>query len=70
MSTMTTHSDIIRRATTPAVIKAVGVVSIHTVRSWIQRNSIPSEHWAALANAGLATLDELAAAAAEKLKAA
>lgn len=67
---MITHSDIIRRASTPAVIKAIGVVSIHTVRSWVQRNSIPSEHWAALASAEIATLDELAAAAAEKLKAA
>jgi len=40
-----------------------GRVSIHTVRSWMQRDSIPPEHWLALADAGLTTLDELALAA-------
>lgn len=39
-------------------------VSIHTAVSWRTRNSIPAEHWRAIADAGHASLDELATAAA------
>ena len=65
---MATHSDIIKRAGTPAtVLEKIGnIVSVHTVTSWRQRNSIPAEHWKTLCEAGLATLEELAAAAAER----
>ena len=65
---MTTHTDIIKRAGTPAAIldKIGSVVSVHTVTSWRQRNSIPAEHWKAFCETGLATLDELANAAAER----
>lgn len=61
---MTHHKDIIRRAGADAVKQATGV-SIHTVRSWAQRNNIPGEHWKALADAGHASLEELATAAAD-----
>ena len=64
---MITHSDIIRRAGVEAVRQAVGIsVSIHTVRSWIQRGSIPGEYWGAIAGSGLASLTELATAAAAR----
>jgi hypothetical protein len=65
---MTTHSDIIKRAGTPAAIleKIGSVVSVHTVTSWRQRNSIPAEHWKVFCETGLATLEELAVAAAER----
>lgn len=39
---------------------------IHAVRSWAQRGSIPAEYWAALAEAGVCTLNELAADAARR----
>ena len=57
---MPTHSDILK--STEAVSKVVEVTgrSIHTVRSWRQRNSIPAEYWGAVVDAGLASLDELA----------
>jgi len=33
---------------------------VETVKSWALRDSIPGEHWRALADQGLCTLDELA----------
>ena len=36
-----------------------------TARAWAQRGSVPTRHWAALDASGIATLAELAAAAAE-----
>ena len=62
---MRTHSEIIRVAT-PQVVSDLTGTSIHTVRSWVQRDSIPSEYWAALINADHATADELIGAAAAK----
>jgi len=61
---MTHHRDIIKRAGAEAIRTALGLESINTVRAWMQRNSIPAEHWAALAKADMATLEELAEAAA------
>lgn len=66
MAAMRTHSDIVKQADAPDVVAAARNVSVHTVRSWIQRNSIPAEHWAAFAQAGWASLSELADAAAER----
>lgn len=60
---MRTHSEIIKDQGSDA-IQAVTGVSIHTVRSWAQRKSIPSQYWKALADAGHTTLDELATAVA------
>jgi hypothetical protein len=62
---MRTHSEVIRVAT-PQVVSDLTGTSIHTVRSWVQRDSIPSEYWAALINADHATADELIGAAAAK----
>ena len=62
---MRSHDQIVREAKPERLVELTGV-SIHTARSWIQRNSIPAEHWAAVAGEGIATLDELAAAAAAK----
>lgn len=66
---MRTHHQIIRAAT-PEVVAGLTDKSIYTVRSWGQRDSIPSEYWADLINAGIATADELIAAAASKKAAA
>jgi hypothetical protein len=62
---MRSHSDIIRSASAQTVSDLTDT-SIHTVRSWGQRNSIPSEYWAALIAAGHATAEELIDAAAAK----
>ena len=60
MSCMTrTHADIVKEIG-PANIAQRRGLSIHTVRSWIVRDSIPSEHWAAFAADGWASLEELA----------
>ena len=40
------------------------------VRFWERRRAIPPEQWKAVADAGLATLEELAAAAASRREAA
>ena len=61
---MRTHVEIIKAAGTDAIVERAGLsVSVHTVRSWRQRGSIPGEYWKAISDAGLATLTELAAAA-------
>lgn len=57
---MRTHSEIVAAADCAKVAELRGA-SIHTVRSWGQRNSIPAEHWAAFLETGAATLEELAA---------
>jgi hypothetical protein len=62
---MRSHSDIIRDSDTQAVAELTKA-SVHTVRSWVQRNSIPSEYWSALIDAGHCTADELIAAAASR----
>lgn len=61
---MRTHAEIIKDAGTDALVERAGLpVSVHTVRSWRQRGGIPGEYWKAISDAGLATLNELAAAA-------
>jgi hypothetical protein len=62
---MRSHSDIIRGVGAQA-ISDLTETSINTVRSWGQRDSIPSEYWAKLIGAGHATADELIDAAAAK----
>ncbi len=41
------------------MVDATGA-STHTVRSWIQRDSIPAEHWKLFADNEWAKLEELA----------
>lgn len=57
---MRDHPEIVRAAGIEAVAEAAGA-SIHTVRSWIQRESIPAEHWKLFADHEWASLEELAA---------
>ena len=66
---MNTHAQIIRAATVSVVCRLLNL-SDPTVRSWINRNSIPAEHWKALSEAGFATLEDLANAAATRSEAA
>lgn len=56
---MREHSDIVRTAGIDAVAEATDA-SVHTVRSWVQRESIPAEHWKLFADREWATLEELA----------
>lgn len=62
-SGMRSHSQIVRDITPPKIADLTGS-SIHTVRSWAQRDSIPSDHWLVLVSEGLCTGDELMRAAA------
>lgn len=62
---MRTHAAIIRSRPASTISDALSV-SLHTVRSWAQRNSIPAEHWAGVRDLGMATLEELAEAAAAR----
>lgn len=62
---MRTHAEIIRSRPASLVSDALGV-SLHTVRSWAQRKSVPAEHWAGVRDLGMATLEELAEAAAAR----
>lgn len=64
---MRTHSEIVSKAG-PDKLATLRKVSLHTARSWAQRDSIPAEHWQALVMAGHATLEELAAAAATRTR--
>jgi len=63
---MKTHSEIVRCAGKPEEVALALGVSVHTVRSWIQRDSIPADKWSAFARAGHATLEVLAEAAASR----
>lgn len=60
---MRTHSEIATAAGAERLERVTGA-SIHTCRSWMRRGRITPEHWAALAKDGIATLEELAQAAA------
>lgn len=57
---MRTHADIVKAAGSDTEVADARGVSIHTVRSWIQRDSIPPEHWAGLAGEDGKLLIELA----------
>ena len=67
---MRNHSDIVRAAGGPEEVALSFGVSRHTVRSWIQRDSIPADQWTAFADRQIASLEELAGAAARKRQAA
>lgn len=68
---MQSHAEIVRRAGGPkALTERLGLPSKFTVVSWVQRNSIPAEHWAQIADLDIASLKELADAAAARQRAA
>lgn len=62
---MRTHAEIARKVGEDALATLAGV-PVLTVRSWIQRDSIPSKHWALLVSKKHCTADELMAAAAKR----
>lgn len=54
-----THAEIIKQAGFRQISNVTGVKH-RTVKSWRERNSIPGKVWAALAEAGIASLETLA----------
>lgn len=63
---MRTHEQIIVDADGPAKVGHAIGVEPGTVKQWKRLNSIPAPHWRAVVDAGLATLEELADAAANR----
>lgn len=57
---MRNHSEIVKSAGDAEAVALRRGVTIHAVRSWIQRDSIPPEHWAGFVGDGHASLEELA----------
>lgn len=66
-----THSDLIDRAGGPAKVGSLlnPAVDGNTVKAWKRNDSVPGPYWQAFADANLATLEELAAAAEAKRRA-
>jgi hypothetical protein len=62
---MRSHAEIIRAVGEGEVADLTGA-PILTVRSWVQRDSIPSKHWGLLVSRECCTADELMAAAAKR----
>jgi len=58
---MRTHSAIVGEAGSAEELALRCGVSVHTVRSWAQRDSIPPDKWVIFVNDEKATLEELAA---------
>lgn len=63
---MRTHEQIITDANGPSAVGRVIGVEPGTVKQWRRLGSIPAPHWKALVEHGLATLEELADAAAAR----
>lgn len=66
---MRTHEQIITDANGPSALARIVGVDAGTAKKWRQGDSIPAPYWEAIAEAKIATLDELAAAAATKQRA-
>ncbi len=62
---MRSHTKIIRDVGEDAIAVLTGA-PVLTVRSWGQRNSIPSKHWETLVSKEHCTADELMSAAAKR----
>lgn len=69
MSFMRSHRDIIRSHGASMLVRDLAAqgITVHqsTPQRWADRNSIPGEYWKPLVTLGVATLDELAEAAAK-----
>lgn len=63
---MRTHKQIIKDAGGPAVVARAVVAEANTAKGWSRSNSIPAMYWEPLVAAQMATLEELAAAAAAR----
>jgi len=59
---MVTHIDIIERAGGPSALGRIVGASANTAKAWKRTGSIPAPFWAAIAEADIASLDELAGA--------
>ena len=72
MRPMRTHAQIVREVGASALrrrLEDLGVaIQKTTTQRWADRNSIPGEYWAAVKDAGAATLDELATSADVRLR--
>ncbi len=62
---MRNHRDILRDAGHDRIASLTGR-PITTVRSWDQRDSIPSDLWLEISNAGFSSLEELATGSSRK----
>ncbi|WP_181321168.1 hypothetical protein [Sphingomonas sp. PP-CE-3G-477] len=62
---MRTHTEIVNAAGADR-LATLRRVSLHTARSWAQRDSIPAEHWSDIVKADIASWEELGNAAAAK----
>lgn len=63
---MRTHEDIMKAVKVEALAEHLGK-SVHTVRSWRQRKSIPVDVWPGFIAGGFATIEELSPELAEVL---
>lgn len=63
---MRTHKQIIKDAGGPSAVAKVVVAEANTAKGWSRSNSIPAMYWEPIVAAHLATLEELAAAAAAR----
>lgn len=63
------HQEVIERGGGPARFARTIGADPNTVKAWKRLNSIPAPYWQAVAGADLATLDELAIAAARRIAA-
>ncbi len=69
MPDMRSHAQIVKAAGPVETVAEQRGVSVHTVRSWIQRNSIPSDQWNAFAGDDVELLREIAVSAEQKIAA-
>jgi hypothetical protein len=71
---MKTHQDIVRAYGAAALGRDLNEIGLEihrtTPQRWADRNSIPGDYWAALETLGVATVQELAASADARQRAA
>ena len=63
---MRTHEQIITDVGGPTAIARIAGAEAGAAKQWRRNDSIPARYWAAIAAADVASLDELAEAAAAK----
>ena len=69
MQVMRSHQLIVAQAGAEQIAQILdGKATFQAIRSWGLRNSIPAPYWATLVDHRLATLEELAASAAGRLR--
>ncbi len=63
---MATFLDIFERTGATEMARRIGSVDANTVHAWKRTESIPAPYWKSIADAKIASLDELAEAAASR----